>query len=465
MIELGQLKSINVFFSGQIKNPGINLIHPFSDIFTAITQAGGVKLEGSLRNVQIIRSGKIAANIDFYSFLTTGQKDFAELRVLEGDVIHIPVVEKRVELKGSIINNGFYEVLEGETIAQIVEYAGGLSQDASSSAILDLIIPLSDRTTDDFARESKNISIDDFNKLTFNDGDKLNFLSIPDVDSKVQIIGQVKNPGFYSAKSTLKEILNLAGGFDDPSFRKTIIDDKISVVRKDETQFYSQEFIVGYDDSENFNLNPEDLIFVYQNSNFDNSFFYTIEGEVLNPGPYVLRKGATIGDAIEKAGGFTIMADQGVVVMSSTTDALPNSISSVESGAISNVSLETKIANKSVIKVLPESYVINVTGNVYKSGLISTTKSVSVSKALELAGGMKRDTLKRDIYITRKNGEINQVKSFLSRNMKRVYPGDSLTVPLNPSPNDFDITSFIADLSTTLANIAAILIIVDNNSN
>jgi hypothetical protein len=43
MLELRQLKSINVYFSGQIENPGINLIHPFSDIFSAIVQVGGLK--------------------------------------------------------------------------------------------------------------------------------------------------------------------------------------------------------------------------------------------------------------------------------------------------------------------------------------------------------------------------------------------------------------------------------------
>ena len=42
MLELGKLKSINVYFSGQIEIPGINLIHPFSDIFSAIVQAGGI---------------------------------------------------------------------------------------------------------------------------------------------------------------------------------------------------------------------------------------------------------------------------------------------------------------------------------------------------------------------------------------------------------------------------------------
>ena len=39
-----------------------------------------------------------------------------------------------------------------------------------------------------------------------------------------------------------------------------------------------------------------------------------------------------------------------------------------------------------------------------------------------------------------------------------------MVVPVNPDPSDFDITTFIADLSTTLANIAAILLIADNQN-
>ena len=48
MLELGKIKSVNVYFSGQVSSPGINLIHPFSDIFSALVQAGGVKDSGSL---------------------------------------------------------------------------------------------------------------------------------------------------------------------------------------------------------------------------------------------------------------------------------------------------------------------------------------------------------------------------------------------------------------------------------
>ncbi len=81
MLELGQLKSINVYFSGQIQNPGINLIHPFSDIFSAIVQAGGVKESGSLREVQLIREGNVILTVDFYSFFMNGKNDFVNERM------------------------------------------------------------------------------------------------------------------------------------------------------------------------------------------------------------------------------------------------------------------------------------------------------------------------------------------------------------------------------------------------
>ena len=87
MLELGKLKSINVYFSGQVETPGVNLIHPFSDIFLAIVQAGGVKQEGSLRQVQLIRNNKVISTVDFYSFFTDGKNDFSVEGCLEGNIL------------------------------------------------------------------------------------------------------------------------------------------------------------------------------------------------------------------------------------------------------------------------------------------------------------------------------------------------------------------------------------------
>jgi hypothetical protein len=62
------------------------------------------------------------------------------------------------------------------------------------------------------------------------------------------------------------------------------------------------------------------------------------------------------------------------------------------------------------------------------------------------------------------DGEIEKAGFFRGRS-KRIYPGDTIVVPVDPNPSDFDITAFISDISTTLANIAAILLIVDNQNN
>ena len=140
MLELGQLKSINVYFSGQIENPGINLVHPFSDVFSAIVQAGGITNNGSLRTIQIIRSNKIIAVVDFYSFFTKGKDNFSNIRILDGDVIHIPEFVIRAKVEGETLNEGFFELLEGESISNLITYTGGFSENASSYAVLDMII-------------------------------------------------------------------------------------------------------------------------------------------------------------------------------------------------------------------------------------------------------------------------------------------------------------------------------------
>ena len=69
MIQLGKLKSINIYFTGLISSPGVHLIHPFSDVFSAITQAGGVGQNGSLRNIKIIRNKKFYIQLIFIIFL------------------------------------------------------------------------------------------------------------------------------------------------------------------------------------------------------------------------------------------------------------------------------------------------------------------------------------------------------------------------------------------------------------
>ena len=466
MLELGKLKSINVYFTGQVNNPGINLIHPFSDVFSALVQNGGVDNTGSLRNVTLIRNGKKIEVIDFYSFFTSGISEFQKIRIIDGDVIHVPVVGKRVSINGEIQRQMQYELIDSESISDLIDYAGGLTSTASNKAILNNIIPMDERISDDFAKSGSIVYLSSSTDVLINNGAEVNILPIASNDYNVDVYGRVTLPGEYPVFNTtsLKQVLDLAGGFEDPNFRKTI-NEEIVVLRKDSNQYYGEEFYVNYKDADKFNLEVNDKIFVYEDINYRNSFSYNIKGEINRPGTYPLRDELTLNEAIQIAGGITEIGSINSVSVTKILISIDEDGNQfTEEELVSNIDLNFQIADNNTITILPKTNVIKVDGNVYNPGFIAhqTGRGMTLSNAIELAGGYKPYSLKRSTYVTRANGEIEKVNLFRGR-AKRVFPGDAIFVPADPNPDEFDITSFIADLSSTLANIAAILVIADNN--
>lgn len=463
MIELGKLKSLNIYFSGEIARPGVQLVHPFSDIFVALIQAGGINIEGSLRKIQLIRDNKIIAVVDLYSFFNNGVNDFSSLRLIDGDIIHIPVIENRVEIIGAVLRPGFYELLKSEELNNLIKYAAGLTPKASSNVTIDTIKPMIDRMTQDNIISSLNVDLTK-DKIFLNNGDRVLIREVGDSSSKVEIFGRVKVPGAYSATNmSLKNILDISGGFDDPIFRKTIKED-IVILRKDENQFYSKEFIVNYNDADTFSLNIDDKIFVYEDINYRNSFTYRIEGEVNKPGTYPLTKGITLQESIDFAGGLTELTTyENIVITQEFTEVDIDGNEKLVTKNVANAPLNFELSQNTVINLIPFENVVNVEGNVYNPGLVAYKKGMTMSSAIIQAGGYKPYSMKKRAYVKRANGEIDKASLFRGRT-KRLLPGDTVFVPENTDPTNFDLTTFIADLSSTLANIAAILLIVDNQT-
>ena len=465
MLELGKIKSINIYFSGQIEIPGINIIHPFSDIFSAIVQAGGVKKEGSLRKVQLIRNNEVIAKVDFYSFFMSGRNTFSNIKITDGDVIHIPTIDKRVEITGAVNRPSYYEILEGESLKDLFDYASGLTSQASSTTTIDQIIPLDKRESDDNSKSSITVKAKESTSIFLNNGDKVSVGFISEVDSKVTVLGKVKAPGEYPASgNSLKDILDIAGGFDDPMYRKMIRDDEIIVIRKDEKQFYGLEFSTSYNKSDSFQLVPGDKIFVYENTLYSNLFSISVTGAVNKRGNFQLKSGMTIRDAIDLAEGFSPIANEEAINVTEIFTFIDDLGYPIErSRQVKDATLDFQLSDGSIINVLPRENVVNVEGNIYNPGLITYSKGKTVNKYINLAGGPKPNTLSNKIYVKRANGRIKKV-TFFQGIGTIVKPGDTIFVPLDPDPQDFDITTFIADLASTLANIAAILVIVDRQN-
>ena len=465
-LELGRLKSVNVYLTGEVKNPGIHLIHPFSDVFTAIVQSGGINDNGSLRKIHLLRDNKIISQIDFYSFFISGKNNFSDLKIIDGDVIHIPSVQNRINIVGEVNRPGFYEISKNDEISDLINYASGFTSFASTSIILESVDSFDSRVSNDKATSSQNIDFNDKIKLDLSSVNKIDVMKIIPNDSMVEVFGRVKNPGRFSANSTLKEVLDIAGGFNDPIYAQTILQNQIVVLRQTSEQFYGKEFKTSYSLSSSFNLEPNDKIFVYEDINYRNSFTYTIKGEVSKPGTYSLTKNITIKDALDLAGGITefgsLDAINAVQIFSSVNE---EGIIVNEEISVGNLDLNLEVSDNMIINILPIQNTIKVEGNVYNPGLVAVPNNsfVTMSKAIELAGGFKPYSLKNRAYVLRSNGQIDKAKIFRGK-VKRVYPGDTVFIPADPNPSDFDITTFIADLSSTLANIAAILILVDNNN-
>ena len=466
MLSLGKLKSINIYFSGHIENPGINLVHPFSDIFSAIVQAGGINDKGSLREVKLIRNDQVIVTVDFYSFFMNGENTFSNTKLIDGDVIHIPNVKKRVSISGRVNRPSTYELLSGESISDIITYASGFKSDASSSLILNQITPVEDRFSDDNARTKIAINIKNKESIILNNGDTINVPSISPVDLNVTLYGRVKSPGLYpGANTTLKNVLDIAGGFDDPIFRKSIREDEITILRQDENKFFSNEIVVDYKNADQFKLEINDKIFIYEDINLRNSYTYRIEGEVNKPGTYSFTKGITVSDAIELAGGLTDLTTMDNIILFQEYSSLnENDVQITTSESVGSVGEDFTLGVNSVIKAMPYENVVRVEGNVFNPGLVAFSQGLTMYDAILQAGGHKPYSMKKRAYVRKANGEVDKAKIFRGRS-KRLNAGDTVVVPVNPNPSDFDITSFVSDVSTTLANIAAILLIVDNQTN
>ena len=278
-------------------------------------------------------------------------------------------------------------------------------------------------------------------------------------------MGQVKSPGYYPA-TNLKEVLDIAGGFNDPLYRPSIRDDEIIILRKDNTQFYGLEFKIPYSESAEFNLIPDDKIFVYEDANYNNTFTIRVEGEVNKAGTYAYSKNMTVLDAINLAEGFTDVANKEAftVLKETAITSIDGFVETTTQETVQAATLDYEIDENSVIVIQRLQNVVTVSGNVYTPGLVTYNEGDSIKDYINKSGGVLNNTLMRDIYITRTNGEIVLVKNRLKQNLAKVKPGDIITIPLNPEPRELDVTRLTSDIVSILTNLATIIFIIDSNT-
>ena len=129
VITLGRLRAIGVFMAGEVRVPGAYSVSALTTVTQALFQAGGVTDIGSLRNIQVRRSGKIITTFDIYDLLMRGDPS-GDIRLQSGDVLFVPTIDSVVEIRGEVRRPMAYELSGGETVANLIDMAGGFTKEA-----------------------------------------------------------------------------------------------------------------------------------------------------------------------------------------------------------------------------------------------------------------------------------------------------------------------------------------------
>ncbi len=320
-VTMGSLKSIQVFLLGEVRKPGSYALDSFSTITTALIASGGPTDIGSLRKIELKRSGKETVVMDFYDFLLKGNK--TRDRILQsGDVVFIPTAGPLVGVAGNVKRPAIYELKEKKDLMSLFEMAGGLIPTAYTQQI----------QVERIQKNERQIVIDiDDKHLTasqefdLQDGDLVKVFSIVDKDVNVVFLaGNVQRPGKYEYKPGMK-LRDLIAGTED-LLKETHFE--YALIKRINPPGFETELIpfdlgglvLHEDSASDIALKPQDSVYVFSTWFFRDKPTVTVDGEVRKKGTFELLENYRVKDAILEAGGLTRDAGLGKGEIFRTTE-------------------------------------------------------------------------------------------------------------------------------------------------
>ncbi|MCU0372625.1 MAG: SLBB domain-containing protein [Ignavibacteria bacterium] len=301
------------------------------------------KSDISLRNIKIERKDGSVLEVDLYKyFMTNDDKYNPYLR--EEDILKVPygqLIKNYVSVEGAVQLAGTYEYNVNDNLETVIGLARGFDSDAEPDSITVFRIdPESKKYTviNIAYGDNKNFKINVFDRVFVKY--KTNYLK----NVSVTILGEVVRPGIYPVtfkNTTLKEVIEMAGGFKPTAYLPLCVvfrryDEEYSkkdsneifinmrandliINEKDKLAFERDvlskrnrvvvdfEKLFKYNDTtQNIILDDKDVIYI----NDDKKVVY-VYGQVGFEGfvPYV--PGKDYEYYIEKAGGYSLAADEG----------------------------------------------------------------------------------------------------------------------------------------------------------
>jgi protein involved in polysaccharide export with SLBB domain len=421
-VAIGRIRSIKVTVLGEVKTPGSYTLSSLATAFNALLLSGGPNDIGTMRNIEIIRNGKVIDNLDIYDFLVKGDQK-GNVNLHDQDIIRIPTYKVRVSLEGQVKRTGLFEMKSGETVQDLLEFAGGFADSAYTASITAYKI------TD---IENRIVDINQKDYATYKPSRSEFFMvkkTIGRFLNRVSITGAVYLPGDFELTQgmTIKDLIIKAQGLKQDAYNGRGI---ILRNREDLTpEFVSFSPVdVMQKGINNIQLKPNDSISIASVADLKENTTVSVIGEVKNTGVYHFVENMTLKDLILLAGGFTDAAIPQKIEIARRLKSDSFSISDVKTSEVLNInSVKDLDLAASDIKLQTYDAVIvrknpgyqpqvnvRVEGEVVFPGTyVISNKNERISDVIKRAGGLTLQAFDQGGYVTRNNNKnvVNQLNS------------------------------------------------------
>lgn len=299
-LTVAETRSIQVQVMGEVVAPGTYTLSSLSSAFNAMYAAGGINELGTLRDIRVYRKGKLISTIDVYDYILNGNSA-GDIRLQDDDVIVVGTYDCLVNIRGKIKRPMFYEMKKNESVATIINYAGGFTGDAYRKNIR-----LIRKTGYEYSIHT--IEEFDMSGFTLNDGDSIYVDSIiPRFSNMVEIRGAVFHPGMFQMNgsiNTVRELVNAAEGLREDAFvARAVMHRRKPDLTLEVLPVDLQGLMNGT--VADIPLRKDDVLFIPSKLDMQGVQTVKIGGEVNYPGTYLYADNTSLEDIVLQAGGLT----------------------------------------------------------------------------------------------------------------------------------------------------------------
>ncbi len=418
-LTLSKIRDVQVLILGGVERPGIYTLSGGSSVLGAINVAGGISDRGSYRVIELRRDGEIIEVIDLYNIFVFGKYEFKNT-LRSGDTIFVNPMTFQVPVTGGVNIPAVYEAIRGETISDMISFAGGFA--SSFAGYSDVY--LSRVNTENQILETISVQEISSVKVVPRDSIKVpSYMNSIEPIKQVVLEGMVQRPGTYfiSDGEKLSDIVKRAGGY-----------------KKD-------AYVYGAALFREEALDKEEL---YAQLNYSDTVNYIVSN--------IGKSGGSIG-----AGALNLLVEE-LRSRNLTGRVIADfNVRNLEDNPSRDITLEHN--DRLVIPAMQK--VVYMFGDFKNPSNFTYDPNLDISEYIELAGGLKESAYS-EVIIIDPDGRTQTferrffVKAFASRSVS-IYPGSIIYAPrdigkLSGLAYAATISPVLSSLALTLASFNSI---------